>query len=192
MVGWSGQNRGLKADSCGFQKLSVVYSNSKNSGGQTHPKFAPKTMKPCQQTKTPLWVRSRPLDSPESEFNVRKSQDDGLPLEPCAISGGGCLTFPQIGFLEIVNCGQTKTLAKFLSFLGLDSRAFFGSRGRNWQLTRSAELLLSVRYFLSTDGRDRILGFIQSEHVKPKNRYSHSPVPVCFGLAPPESVFHVF
>ena len=96
MVGWSGQNRGLKADSCGFQKLSVVYSNSKNSGGQTHPKFAPKTMKPCQQTKTPLWVRSRPLDSPESEFNVRKSQDDGLPLEPCAISGGGCLTTPLI------------------------------------------------------------------------------------------------
>ena len=99
MVGWSGQNRGLKADSCGFQKLSVVYSNSKNSGGQTHPKFAPKTMKPCQQTKTPLWVRSRPLDSPESEFNVRKSQDDGLPLEPCAISGGGCLMFPQLRFL---------------------------------------------------------------------------------------------
>ena len=95
MVGWSGQNRGLKADSCGFQKLSVVYSNSKNSGGQTHPKFAPKTMKPCQQTKTPLWVRSRPLDSPESEFNVRKSQDDGLPLEPCAISGGGCLASPE-------------------------------------------------------------------------------------------------
>ena len=100
MVGWSGQNRGLKADSCGFQKLSVVYSNSKNSGGQTHPKFAPKTMKPCQQTKTPLWVRSRPLDSPESEFNVRKSQDDGLPLEPCAISGGGCLTTPEFANSE--------------------------------------------------------------------------------------------
>eukprot|EP00976_Prorocentrum_cordatum_P112840 1195600-Prorocentrum_minimum.AAC.1 len=55
-------------------------------------------MKPCQQTKTPLWVRSRPLDSPESEFNVRKSQDDGLRLEPCAISGGGCLTTPKHRF----------------------------------------------------------------------------------------------
>ena len=108
MVGWSGQNRGLKADSCGFQKLSVVYSNSKNSGGQTHPKFAPKTMKPCQQTKTPLWVRSRPLDSPESEFNVRKSQDDGLPLEPCAISGGGCLMFPQIPNLQILGRPNTR------------------------------------------------------------------------------------